>query len=115
MCCPPHTCAAESDGEGVYRLGDVPIHAVDPVVRRAAPLQRTADAAFAGIEVGRALAKRLALEHGDRATVRQNAARFTAPVVVDSRVPEDTVRLPAGIPETAGLGPAIGPVVIEKG
>ena len=40
------TAAAGKAGSlgGLLRLGDVPLYAVDPLVRRAAPLQETADA-----------------------------------------------------------------------
>ena len=49
----------------VTRIADLPIYAVDSLVRRAAPLQATQDAQFAGLQLNPALAERLELVAGD--------------------------------------------------
>ena len=95
------------------RLGSVPIYATDSVVRRAMALQNTVEARFSGLTIGPEEAQRLGLESGDAARVRQNGSTITASVVVDARVPEGCAALAAGIEQTAGLGPSIGPISIE--
>ena len=101
-----------SDG-GLCRLGSVPIYAADSVVRRASALQSTTDARFRGISLSPKVAERLGLGPGDLARVRQNGGSITASVVLDERLPDGCAVLPAGIEETAGLGPSIGPISIE--
>jgi len=98
----------------VMRVGDVPPYAVDALLRRAEPLQRTADAHFEGLQIGPRLAGELGLADGDRAEVRQSghAATFTVRVV-ESLAP-GCARLPAGIPQTVGLGASHGPIEIGR-
>ena len=98
--------------ESLCRLGSVPIYATDPVVRRARALQETRDAAFAGVALNAGAAARLGLRHGASAVVRQGDARITARVAIDDRLPDACAALPAGLPESASLGPDIGPLRI---
>ena len=98
--------------ESLCRLGSVPLYAADPVVRRARALQETQDASFAGVAMNASLAARLGLLKGALAAVCQGDARITAPVVVDDRLPDGCVAIPAGVPQSAALGPDIGPLRI---
>ncbi len=98
--------------ESLCRLGTVPIYAADSIVRRALALQETRDAAFAGVALNASSAARLGLEDGAFATVRQGEGRITAPVVIDERLPDGCVSIPAGIPQSASLGPGIGPLSV---
>jgi NADH-quinone oxidoreductase subunit G len=93
------------------RVGHVPIYAVDALVRRADALQRTADArGLAVAALSAATADRLGLKAGARALFRQDGGTAELPVVIDERVPEGCVQIPAGLPETAALGPVFGPL-----
>jgi NADH-quinone oxidoreductase subunit G len=105
---------APAGGAGLCRVGDVPIYASDALVRRAVPLQSTADARFDGLQVGPMLAAELGLDDGAEATVRQNgsSARFRVSVV-PSLAP-GCVRLVGGVPQTQRLGPAYGPIEITR-
>jgi NADH-quinone oxidoreductase subunit G len=97
----------------VTRIGEVPIYATDPLVRRSEALQRTADAA-AVIRIAPDLSERLGLATGDLATVAQGDGSATLQVVVDDRVAQDCAVVPTGVPATAGLGPCLGPVSITR-
>ena len=99
---------------GLSRIGDVPIYAVDASVRRAGALQETSHACDAAIGINAGLADRLGLVSGDRAVVRQNASNVVLGVTIDSRVPDECVRVPAGLSGSIGLGANFGPVEIEK-
>ena len=96
--------------EALCRLGSVPIYAADAIVRRAPALQRTRDAAFAGVSLNSAAAARLGLEDGALAAVRQGDACIRVPVFIDDRLPDGCACLPAGVPQAAALGPDIGPM-----
>lgn len=105
--------AAGDDAHRLLRLGDLPPYAVDALVRRARPLQQTADAHFAGVEIGPELAGELGLAHGDRAVVRQDERHATFTVSIVASMAAGCVRLPGGIAETVGLGASYGPIEIS--
>ena len=98
----------------IFRIGRVPMYATDPLVRRAAALQSTADGAFRGVHINSGLARELGLRDGENAAVGQNGTSLNFAVVVDDHVPDGCAGLAAGIVETAGLGPSFGPMSIEK-
>ncbi len=90
--------------EGLLRIADVPIYAVDAMVRRAAPLQATRDANVAQIRVNAVTLAKAGLVDGGEARVRQSSHEVVLPVITDERLPDNAVMLPAGMAETAGLG-----------
>ncbi|MGE3482467.1 MAG: NADH-quinone oxidoreductase subunit NuoG [Gammaproteobacteria bacterium] len=95
------------------RVGHVPIYAVDPIVRRADALQQTADArGQAAASLCAATAEHLGLADGARARFRQDGGEAELPVVIDERVPEGCVLIPAALPETAALGAAFGSLAL---
>jgi NADH-quinone oxidoreductase subunit G len=111
--CPPGLPAPAAEP---VRLGEVPIYAVDAILRRAAALQGTPDArAAACVRIAPALAERLGLSGADRVTVRQGEGSATLPLAIDPRVAERVVVAPAGLAETAALGASYGPITLERG
>ena len=103
-----------SPGDGLRRIGDVPIYAIDATVRRATALQATSHAVEAMIGVNPSLADRLGLGNGDRATARQDGSEVVLAVSIDTRVPDECVRLPAGLRGSTRLGASFGRIEIEK-
>jgi NADH-quinone oxidoreductase subunit G len=103
--------AAES---GLERIAEVPIYQTDPMVRRAPALQRTADAALPVARMHGVLIARLGLEENGRVSVRQTASALTLKVERDDNLPDGCIRIPAGHPLTANLGPMFGPVAAER-
>ena len=99
---------------GLIRIGDVPIYAVDAVVRRGKALQHTRDAQGASLGLNEQVALKLGLQAGDKARVTQDNGEVVLEVEVDAAVPDGCARVRAGVPETAGLGPCIGDVSISK-
>jgi NADH-quinone oxidoreductase subunit G len=99
---------------GLERIADVPIYSTDPLVRRASSLQLTADARPPQASVSRDLGQRLGLQTGDVVRVSQGEASVVLPVRVDATLAADAVRVPAGHPDTAALGPMFGPIRVEK-
>ncbi|MCY4452570.1 MAG: molybdopterin-dependent oxidoreductase, partial [Immundisolibacterales bacterium] len=112
--------AAAAAGEGtegaaspLWRIGEVPIYAVDPIVRRAGALQQTVEAPAAAVRINPALARTLGVAAGGMATVRQNGAERVLGVEEDPAVPGGCVLLHAGVPHSAGLDPSWGPITVE--
>ena len=97
-----------------YRVGDVSPYAVDPIVRRARALQRTVDAAPPAVHMNGAQAERLRLTAADTAELSQGLGRVSLPVVIDDRVPDQCVMVPAGTAATAALGPSYSCMVVSK-
>jgi NADH-quinone oxidoreductase subunit G len=101
-------------GEELQRFADVPIYFGDPIVRRAASLQRARDALPPRAWVGSQLARELGVTAGERVRVRQGDGEAVVEVGIDERLPEGCVRLAAAHRHTAGLGPMFGPVSVER-
>ncbi len=86
------------------RIVEVPMYRVDALVRRAPSLAATADNPPPAAHLNAAEAGRLGVASGDTARVTTPTGQAQLPVVVDARVPDGCVLIPAGWPETAGLG-----------
>jgi NADH-quinone oxidoreductase subunit G len=99
---------------GLTRVGEVPIYAVDALVRRATALQQTPDSHSAAAHINAKLAKRLGLADATEVVAKQGGAAATLPLVIDARVPDGAVLVPAGVPGTEVLGPAFGPIELER-
>ena len=100
--------------QGLLRIADVPIYAVDAMVRRAAPLQATRDADVAQLRVNAATLEKAGLAGAAEAKVRQGGNELVLPLQVDERIPDNAVYLPAGLPESAGLGGSFCPVELAS-
>jgi NADH-quinone oxidoreductase subunit G len=107
---PPLSAPADA----LQRIGEVPIYATDPIVRRSPPLQKTRDAEPPLAWVSPSLYQQLGLTAGDYVRVRQGAGEAVVGVAVDERLPQGCVRLATARPETAGLGPMFGGVTVER-
>jgi NADH-quinone oxidoreductase subunit G len=84
-------------------------------VRRATSLQLTPDANLPMASVSPAVFERIGLG-GDRQlrVTGQGGSSVTLPVRIDKSLPDHVVRVPAGHPSTALLGPMFGSLRIEK-
>jgi NADH-quinone oxidoreductase subunit G len=89
----------------VERIAEFAIYAGDPIVRRSAPLQKSADGKAARtMRVNAATAAGLGVGAGDRVRVRQGGGEALLAVAIDAALPEGTVRIARGLAETASLG-----------
>ncbi len=116
---PDNSAAVDLTGElrsggALLRVGDVPLYAVDPLVRRGAALQQTRDAITAAIRINARTAADAGLVEGDKAAAAQNGNRAVLPVMLDAAVPDGCVRIPAGLAGTETLGAQFGEVILEK-
>ncbi len=107
--------AVGDDVAGLFRGGDVPIYAVDAMVRRSGPLQATPLAAVADARVNARTLDNSGCVAGTEVIVRQNGVQVVLPLVLDDTVPDDCVWIPAGVAGTEALGPLVGPVELATG
>jgi len=100
--------------DSLARIGNLPIYAVDALVRRAPALQHTPAAGRLGTFLCSTEASALGLAEGDLVEVRQNGFSARMPVGLDEAVPTGCVRIPAGVAGSETLGDQIGPVSVTK-
>jgi NADH-quinone oxidoreductase subunit G len=106
--------AGQEKPQGLQRIADVPIYFADPLVRRAAPLQKTRDARPPKAWMNAKLAARLGVTARDEVLVKQSAGQARLGVGVDDKLPDDCVRVAAAHASTAALGPMFGTVTVER-
>lgn len=106
--------SAANAREGLVRSGEVPMYSTDPLVRRSEPLQEAADAGRPQVHIAPADAEALGLEDAARAVVQQDKRSQMLQVVIDAGIPAGCVWIPYGLPETAELGTAAGPVELKR-
>ncbi|MCG8433883.1 MAG: molybdopterin-dependent oxidoreductase, partial [Gammaproteobacteria bacterium] len=100
---------------GFMRCGDTALYGADMLVRRAVPLQNSADAKLASTaRLSPADAKKLGVSSSDKVVIKQNGSSVTLPVSIDEGIVAGSVWLSSGVVATAGLGPKFGSITVEK-
>jgi NADH-quinone oxidoreductase subunit G len=105
--------AAARDGARLERIADVPIYFADPLVRRAASLQKTRDARAPEVRLNPAEASRLGLADGVRVRVRMGPGAALLACRIDPAVADGAARIAAAHASTQELAALHGPVEIE--
>jgi NADH-quinone oxidoreductase subunit G len=100
--------------QGLQRVADVPIYSADAVVRRAASLQKTRDAATPCVKMHGSELRKLGLQSGDLVKVSQGKATVRLAVQADDTLPAGSARVAAGHPATAELGAMSGTITVER-
>ena len=99
--------------QGFQRVADVPIYSTDALVRRAASLQKTRDAATPCVMMHGSELQKLGVQSGDIVKVTQGSATVRLVVQADDTLPEGVARVAAGHPATAELGAMFGTITVE--
>ncbi len=100
--------------EKLERIGEVPIYQMDSIVRRAASLQRTADAAPPVARASGMLLEKLGLGSGGMAVIRQGQGSIVIRIDRDDCLPANCVRIPGAHAVTQTLGPLFGELTVER-
>jgi len=96
---------------GIQRIADVPMYFTDPLARRSPPLQKTRDARPPRAWMNSRLLAKLGVAAGQPVLVN-GAVKLMA--ALDDRLPEECVRIAAGHPSTAPIGPMFGEVTLAR-
>jgi NADH-quinone oxidoreductase subunit G len=99
---------------GLQRIADVPVYFGDPVVRRAASLQKTRDALPPKAWMASATLQRLGVAPGERVRVRQGEGETVVEAGRDDGLPAGCVRLAAAHRLSSELGAMFGPLGVER-
>ena len=98
----------------LQRIGHLPIHAVDMLVRRSQALQKTGDAIKAGIYINSTTATQADLHNAENATAIQGDYNISLPVMIDDAIPDGCVMIPTALEASSKLGSAYGSIEIKK-
>jgi len=99
--------------ESLYRIGELPMYSVDPLVRRSGPLQQTAQAQVHYLGLNPSDAERLGLDEGAMARVSQADASVEIEVRVLDEVPVGGAWLRSATCAVRELGSAVAPIFVE--
>ena len=106
-----------NDDADMMRAGSVPIYASDAMVRRAASLQRTADAEGICVRINHHEAERLGLSNSKQVSVRYPDSEQTlvtqVDLIIDDSIPANTAWIPFAVSGNERLGGGIGRVTLE--
>jgi NADH-quinone oxidoreductase subunit G len=96
----------------ITRISEWPIYRVDSLVRRSLALQASATNAPVAVLMNSVLAGELNFNAEQLVRLEQGEGKAILPLLIDERVPDHCVYVPAGCEETAGLGESFGVVEI---
>ena len=102
---------ARASVSGIQRIADVPIYFADPLVRRAPSLQKTKDARPPRAWMNSKLLAKLGAAAGQPVLVNGSVKLMAA---LDDRLPDECVRISAGHPTTAAVGPMFGMLELAR-
>jgi NADH-quinone oxidoreductase subunit G len=103
--------ASAGKADGIQRIADVPIYFTDPLVRRAPSLQKTKDARPPRAWMNSRLLATLGVAAGQPVLVNSAVKLMAA---LDDRLPDECVRIAAGHPTTAAVGPMFGTLTLAR-
>jgi NADH-quinone oxidoreductase subunit G len=101
--------------QSLMRIGYIPAYTVDSLVRRAQPLQETADALAAMIALNKNTASKHGLDGSHTAVVVQSNKRVNLPIYIEDAIPDDCAFIPVGVAGSAELGISYGPIEVDAG
>ncbi len=97
--------ALNAPSDKLVRVADIPIYAVDGVVRRAESLQKTVQAKSASVaRINSSVASALGLSDAVKVEASQGESGCVMALEIDDRAADGTVWLSAGLDATAGFG-----------
>ncbi len=98
----------------LVRIGYLPLYAIDNIVRRSLPLQKTNDATRVAAVVSSSTASALGVTNNLEIVVNQDGNKVSLPLVFDECVPDMCVMIPSGVSGSELLGAAYGAIEISK-
>ena len=100
----------DASGAELQRIGDVPIYAIDALVRRSSSLQKTKDAIQNYVRINRHQAEHLGVVGAEKVKVTQQGGHTYLPMMIDDGIPDGCVWISAGVQASITLGDVFGPL-----
>jgi NADH-quinone oxidoreductase subunit G len=111
------TCSATASiakADGLQRVGDVPLYAVDALVRRSAPLQKTTDAAQDCVRINSQQAEQSGVTGANKVKVSQGNSHAYLPLIIDEGIADGCAWISAAMQASSTLGANFGSIELEK-
>ena len=102
----------EATGDGVQRIGYIPMNSVDALVRHAPALQQTTDVADGFARINGKTARRLGVIRQESINVTCLENSLQMPLLIDNTIADNCVLIHGGHAGNAGLGPLSGQVSV---
>ena len=99
---------------GIQRITDVPMNAIDALVRHAKSLQLTTDVVDSKAHINSRLAQQIGVKDGEMVLVEQDGVPVKLPVAIDDRVADRCVLIHAAQQCHARLGDWSGVITLSK-
>jgi len=110
----PDSVDVAGNDDGLWRAGPVPMFSTDSLARRSDALQQSDHSQNACVAVHPSTAEAMKLGADGDVRVRQGEAMVSAPLRVEDWVPPGTVWMGAATCLASMLGPAWGPIELER-
>lgn len=110
----PGAVHIEAVQQGIERIAELPLYAVDAVVRRASALQQTPDADMACVRLNPEDAGPFGLVDAERAVLRQGGIQTTLAMKIDPAVAAGAAVLPVSLPVSLVIPEPWGTLTMEK-
>lgn len=110
-------CRTASAEQTLSRIGEIPLYAVDSLVRRATPLQdaqTVMEGDVAALRMHPATGASLGVKQGEAVMAQQAGGKATLTVVFDEKIPAQAVWVAGGIEATRSLGQLFGSISVSK-
>jgi len=98
----------------IERIAEIPIYQADPIVRRAASLQKTRDAAPPMAFASSTLLNKSGILTGETVKISQQNGEIQMMISADDNLPDDCIRLACAYPQVSKLGTMFGEIKLEK-
>ncbi|MCZ6525656.1 MAG: NADH-quinone oxidoreductase subunit NuoG [Gammaproteobacteria bacterium] len=98
----------------LQRMTDFQMNSADSLVRRASALQQTRDVADGAVHINNESANKLGISTEQNVLVKQNGVGLQLPLLIDDRLPDNTVLIHAAHPACYALGPWFGDITLER-
>jgi NADH-quinone oxidoreductase subunit G len=96
--------------QGLTRITEWPLYRADSLVRRSEALQNCVASDPFAAHCNARTAQQYQVDEASEVWVSQGKNRTKLPLVIDARIPDNCVWIPAGFPETAGLAESFGSI-----
>jgi NADH-quinone oxidoreductase subunit G len=106
--------ALHQETSPLTRVSYWPMYRLDALTRHAQSLQKCLDPVEKIIKINSKTAKKYDLLNQDYAHLIQGEYQTDLPLIIDDRIADDTVYIPAGFIETAKLDKNMGPITIKR-
>ncbi len=96
----------------LMRITQWPLYRVDNLVRRAEALQVCGSATHLGVYMNHTTLQQLNFQEGQSVNVQQGGSA-TLSIIIDNRLPDKIIYIPAGFSETSLLGESFGAITLS--